>query len=72
MPLNTAPPFSGTNDGLETTGTAPHLVVGGEFAISGIKFEDATSVEVTPSTDDADGGLLVQDSDGNKYWALTD
>ncbi len=72
MPLNTAPPFAGTDDGLETTGTAPHLVVGGEFAISGIKFEDATSVEVTPSTDDADGGLLLKTPDGTKYWALTD
>ena len=72
MPLNTAPPFAGTNDGLETTGSAPHLVVGGEFAISGIKFDNATSVEITPSTDDADGGLLLQTPDGTKYWALTD
>ena len=72
MPLNTAPPFVGTDTGLETSGSAPHLVVGGDFEISGIKFDDATSVEVTPSTDDADGGLLLKTPDGTRYWALTD
>ena len=72
MPLNTAPPFQGTDFGLETTGQFPHLVVGGDFSITGVKFNSATSTEITPTTDDADGGLLLKTPSGEKYWALFD
>jgi hypothetical protein len=79
MPLNTAPPFAGTDTGLETTtGGAgfPALSVGGDFSITGVKFNNATSTEITESTSDnddtANGGLLLKTPGGTKYWALFD
>ncbi len=72
MPLNTAPPFQGTDFGLETTGLFPHLAVGGDFSITGVKFNSATSTEITPTSDDANGGLLLKTPSGEKYWALFD
>lgn len=72
MPLNTAPPFQGTDFGLETVPSHPHLVVGGDFSITGIKFDSATSTEIVPATEDADGGLLLKTPGGTKYWAFID
>lgn len=70
MPLNTAPPFEGTDNGLETPPAFPALSVGGDFSITGIVFEDATSTEITTATD-ANGGLLIKTPNGGpKYWAV--
>ena len=71
MPLNTAPPFEGTDLGLETTSNFPNLNVNGEFSISGIKFESATSTEIT-NNNQANSGLLIKTPSGAKYWALMD
>lgn len=71
MPLNTAPPFEGTDLGLETTSNFPSLNVNGEFSISGIKFESAASAEIT-TNNQANSGLLIKTPSGEKYWALMD
>ncbi len=71
MPLNTAPPFEGTDLGLETTSNFPSLNVNGEFSISGIKFESAASAEIT-NNNQANSGLLIKTPSGEKYWALMD
>lgn len=82
LPLNTAPPFVGTNLGLATTSTHPHIVVGGEFGVTGLKIApppetgDSTTVDEVAAGDvKATKGMLVKNKPNNidplnSYWVL--
>lgn len=86
IPLNTAPPFEGTDLGLATTSTRPHLVVGGNLDITALKFNaptnnnDVMTVDAIPdgTSNTATHGLLLKnktfDLNGTAtikdYWAL--
>lgn len=84
LPLNTAPPFVGTNLGLATTSTHPHIVVGGEFGVTGFKFAppkgtgDSTTVDEVAAGDVlATKGVLVKNKPNNidplkSYWVLAE
>jgi hypothetical protein len=77
IPLNTAPPFAGTDLGLSTVSTHPHLSVGGDFEITGINIEQATTTEVgSPTSATANKGLLLKEKTGastyKDYWILMD
>lgn len=77
IPLNTAPPFAGTDLGLSTVASHPHLSIGGDFEITGINIKQATSsVVASPGTATADTGLLLKEKTGSStykdYWILMD
>jgi len=77
IPLNTAPPFAGTDLGLSTVASHPHLSIGGDFEITGINIEQADTTEVSsPTAATASKGLLLKEKTGastyKDYWILMD
>ena len=69
LPLNTAPPFAGTDLGLETITNFPHLVVNGKFKITGLEISNTTSTSVTtPTTSTANSGLLLRKPTTQSSW----
>lgn len=75
IPLNTAPPFAGTDLGLSTVASHPHLSIGGDFEITGITMDQANTTEVaSPTTATANTGLLLKEKTGastyKDYWIL--
>ncbi len=86
IPLNTAPPFEGTDLGLATTSTRPHLVVGGNLDITALKFNaptnnnDVMTADAIPdgTSNTATHGLLLKNKTFSlngtatikDYWAL--
>lgn len=77
IPLNTAPPFAGTDLGLSTVASHPHLSIGGDFEITGITIDQANTTEVgSPTSATANKGLLLKEKTGastyKDYWILMD
>lgn len=75
IPLNTAPPFAGTDLGLSTVASHPHLSIGGDFEITGITIDQGNTTEVgSPTTATANTGLLLKEKTGastyKDYWIL--
>jgi hypothetical protein len=84
IPLNTAPPFAGTDTGLQTTSTHPHLVITGDFEVTGLQINTATvnNLSATSGTNSSSGataneGLLLKKPTGDgstlqQYWLFVD
>ena len=69
LPLNTAPPFAGTNLGLETISTHPHLSVNGKFKITGFEIANTASAPVADSAAaTADSALRLRKPTTASSW----
>ena len=77
LPLNTAPPFLGSDDGLSTSVEFPHLVVNGDVETTGLQFDQAATQEIgsagyaTASAAVAQEGFYIKQYNTNKeFWIL--